>query len=138
VSIATRAVRRADETKETMMRFVAIYRTADVSTPPTPEQYEAMGRYISEAVAAGVLLATEGFGPSQPADAKMRLHGGQITVVDGPFAETKEAIGGFAVMQTRTREEMLEWTRRFLLIAGDGESEIRQLHDMSPLDQVKA
>ena len=120
------------------MRFVAIYRTADVSTPPTPEQYEAMGRYIHEAVAAGVLLATEGFGPSQPADAKMRLQGGQITVVDGPFAETKEAIGGFAVMQTRTREEMLEWTRRFLLIAGDGESEIRQLHDMSPLDQVKA
>lgn len=120
------------------MRFIAIYRPTNPSAAPGPEEYEAMGRYIQEAVAAGVLLATEGFGPSQAEDARMRRAGGQITVVDGPFAETKEAIGGFAILQTRTRDEMLEWTRRFMQIAGDGESEIRLLHPMSPLDQVRA
>jgi hypothetical protein len=137
VSIRAALVRRADETKETTMRFIAIYRPTNASAAPGPAEYEAMGKYIQEAVAAGVLLATEGFGPSQPEDARMRLAGGRITVVDGPFAETKEAIGGFAIMQTKTRAEMLEWTRRFLFIAGEGESEIRLLHPMSPLDGVK-
>ena len=118
------------------MRFVAIYRPKQ-HRAPTPADFEAMGKYLEEAVRAGVLLATEGFGPSTPADARMRLDRGEIVVTDGPFAETKETIGGFAIMQTKTRAEMLEWTRRFLLIAGDGESEIRQLHEMSPLDGLR-
>ena len=119
------------------MRFIAIYRPATLQAAPTQKQYEEMGKYLEEAVKAGVLLATEGFGPSSRSDAKMTLAKGEISIVDGPFAETKEAIGGFAIMQTRSREEMLEWTRRFLFIAGDGESEVRLLHDMSPLDGFK-
>jgi hypothetical protein len=117
------------------MRFIAIYRPAVFSPkPPTPEEQQAMGKFMEEALAAGVLLATEGFGPSAREDAKLTLANGAFSLVDGPFAETKEAIGGFAIMQTKSREEMLEWTRRFLVVAGDGESEIRLLHPMSAID----
>jgi hypothetical protein len=126
-----------EKEEEKTMRFIAIYRPAEVQAAPSPQQYEEMGKYLQEAVKAGVLLATEGFGPSAKDDAKVKLSQGTFSITDGPFAETKEAIGGFALMQTRTREEMLEWTRRFLVIAGDGESEIRLLHDMSPLDHFK-
>lgn len=52
-----------------------------------------------------------------------------MTVVDGPFTETKEVIGGFALIQVASKEEALEWTKRFLEVAGDGESEIRLLHE---------
>ena len=118
------------------MRVIAIYRPKK-ENPATPEHIEAMGKFIDEAVKAGVLLATEGFGPSTKADARVRLADGQLTVTDGPFAEAKEVIGGFAIMQAETRAELIEWTKRFLLIAGDGESEIRHLHDMSPIDALK-
>jgi hypothetical protein len=93
-----------------------------------------MGKFIREAVSKGVLIATEGFGPSTKDDVRMRLKQGKISVTDGPFAESKEAIGGFAVMQVKSKEEILEWTRRFLAIAGDGEAEVRQLVDMSPIE----
>ena len=118
------------------MRFIAIYRPEE-RVPPTPEMMTEMGRYIEEAVKAGVLLATEGFGPSTPADARVRRTKGKISVTDGPFTEAKEAIGGFAIMQVKSRQEMLEWTRRFLDIAGDGESEVRQLFDMSPIEMAQ-
>jgi hypothetical protein len=115
------------------MRFIAIYRPTKV-TPPSPKQTEEMGAFIQEALQAGVLLATEGFGPSTPSDVKLTLSEGQFSVTDGPFTETKEAIGGFAIMQLPSRQQMLDWTKRFLKIAGDGESEVRQLYDMSPIE----
>jgi hypothetical protein len=117
------------------MRFIAIYRPAKL-VPPTAKQMEEIAGFIQEAVKAGVLLATEGFGPSGSADARVILHDGQVSVIDGPFTETKEAIGGFAIMQLPSRDQMLEWTRRFLKIAGDGESEVRLLQDMSPIELV--
>jgi hypothetical protein len=52
-----------------------------------------------------------------------------VTVVDGPFTETKEVIGGFALIQVASKEEAIEWTKRFLEVAGDGESEVRLLHE---------
>jgi hypothetical protein len=119
------------------MRFIAIYRQ-EKENPMTPEHIEAMGKYIEEAVNAGVLLAADGIGPSTAADARVRLRDGKFVVTDGPFAEAKEQIGGFAIMQADSREEVLEWTRRFLLIAGDGESEVRQLYEMSPVDVVRS
>ena len=115
------------------MRFIAIYRP-DETVPATPQQFEAMARFIDEALRSGVLLATEGFGPSSKADARIRLARGQFAVTDGPFTETKEVIGGFAIMQVASRDEMFDWTKRFLQIAGDGESEVRQLFDMSPIE----
>jgi hypothetical protein len=76
----------------------------------------------------GVLLATEGCLPSA-LGARVRLAGGELTVTDGPFAESKELIAGFALLQADSREEAVELTRRFLQVAGDGECEIRQVYD---------
>lgn len=116
------------------MRFVSIYRPKNPAAGPTPKMMEEMGKFMAEAVAKGVLLATEGFGPSTDHDFKVRLTTGDVRVTDGPFTEAKEVIGGFAIMKTSTKEEMLEWTRRFLAIAGDGECEIHQLSELSPLE----
>jgi hypothetical protein len=99
--------------------------------------YEEMAQFMAEAVRAGVLLHTEGFGASTPQDARLRLADGQFTVTDGPFTESKEVIGGFALMTTKTRAEMIEWTRRFLAICGPGECELHQISDVSPMDQFK-
>jgi hypothetical protein len=96
-----------------------------------------MGKFMAEAIKAGVLLATEGFGPTTDTDLKVKLATGTYSTTDGPFTEAKEVIGGFAIMQCKSREELLEWTHRFLALAGDGECEIHQLSEMSPIDQLK-
>ena len=98
------------------------------SSPPSPENMAAMGRLIDEMARAGVLLATEGCQPSSKG-ARVRIAGGKFTMTDGPFTETKEVIGGFALFQVESKEEAIEWTKRFLQLAGDGESEIRQLYE---------
>jgi hypothetical protein len=117
------------------MRFVSIYRPTKVSAcGPSPENIQAMMAFVNEAVRAGVLLATEGFGPSTASDFKVRMTNGDISTTDGPFAETKEIIGGFAIMQVKSRKELVDWTRRFMKLAGDGECEIHQLSDESPID----
>jgi hypothetical protein len=86
-----------------------------------------MGEFLEEATKAGVLLATGGLGPA--AEGTKVIHsGGKFTVVDGPFAEAKELIGGWALMEVRDKDEAIEWTKRFLSIAGDGESTIRQVY----------
>ena len=59
----------------------------------------------------------------------MRQRGGKATVTDGPFTETKELVGGFAILRAGSREEAVELTRRFLQVAGDGECELRQLYE---------
>ena len=95
--------------------------------PPSPEMYERMGAFIEEATKAGVLLATGGFAPLNEA-VKVKYSGGEFTVLDGPFAEAKELVGGWGLMETRDVSEAIEWTKRFLAIAGDGESTIRQVY----------
>jgi hypothetical protein len=95
-----------------------------------------MMAFIREAVKAGVLVATEGFGPSAPSDARIRQTNGKFSVTDGPFTEAKELIGGFAILRTRTRDEAIDWTRRFLEIGGDGEAELHQLVDLSPIEMA--
>jgi hypothetical protein len=87
-----------------------------------------MGAFIEELTTSGALLATEGCQPSSKG-ARVRLSKGKLTVTDGPFAETKELIGGFAIIQAKSKEEAIELTKRFLKVAGDGESEIRLLHE---------
>jgi hypothetical protein len=111
------------------MRFLAIYRTAEKNVPPSTEEITAMGKLIDEMTHAGVLLATEGCLPSVTG-ARVRRSNGRITVTDGPFTESKEIIGGFALIQVRSKEEAVEWTKRFLRVAGDGESEIRQIAEL--------
>lgn len=115
------------------MRFMMIYRPADTQAaesgaPPTPAEMAEMGKFIAEMASAGVLLAADGLLPSSKG-AKVRLSGGKVTVIDGPFTETKELIGGFAIVDVKSMADAIEWGQRFLKIAGDGESEIRQMHD---------
>jgi hypothetical protein len=87
-----------------------------------------MGKLIEEMTRAGVLLATEGCQPSSKG-ARVRYSGGKFTVTDGPFTETKELIAGFALFEVKSKEEAVEWTKRFLRVAGEGESEIRQIFE---------
>jgi hypothetical protein len=91
------------------------------SAPPSPEMLEQMGKFIGEAQAAGVLVAT---GALKPKGTRLRLSGGQFTVSDGPFIEVKELMAGFAVIEVSSLDEAIEWSKRFRLIIGDGESEI--------------
>jgi hypothetical protein len=79
---------------------------------------------------SGVLLATEGCLPSAKG-ARVRLSGGKFTVTDGPFTESKELVAGFALIQVKSTEEAIEHTKQFLKVAGDGESEIRQVFEAS-------
>jgi hypothetical protein len=87
-----------------------------------------MGKLIGEAMKAGWLIATEGCLPTA-AGARVRLADGKFTVIDGPFAETKELVGGFAIIQASSKQEAIEHTKYFLQVAGGGETEIRQLHE---------
>ena len=118
-----------------MMRFMMIYKPADAkkieaSVPPTQQEMAQMGEFIGEMAKAGVLLAADGLQASANG-ARVRLSGGKLTVTDGPFTETKELIAGFAIVQVKSKAEAIEWARRFLALAGDGESEIRLMHDVA-------
>jgi hypothetical protein len=83
---------------------------------------------IEDWTKSGLLLASEGCLPSAKG-ARIRLSGGKFTVIDGPFTEAKEVIGGFALIQAKSKEEAIEITKNFLKVAGDGESEIRQVFE---------
>jgi hypothetical protein len=112
------------------MRFLSIFKTVERNTPPTPEEVANMGKLIQDFTKAGVLLATEGCLPSA-LGARVRRSGGKLIVTDGPFAESKELIAGFALLQASSKEEAIELTRTFLNVAGDGECEIRQIYEAS-------
>ena len=112
------------------MRFLCLYRPGfESNDPPTVENMAAMGKLIGDMSKAGVLLAAEGCLPSSRGT-RVRIESGKFSVTDGPFPETKELIAGFCMLQVKTKEEGIEWTKRFLSVVGEGESEIRLLHDM--------
>ena len=92
--------------------------------PPSPELMQEMGKFVQEAFDAGVLIATGGMAPTEQG-VKIVNSGGKLTVTDGPFAEAKEIVGGWALMEAPTMEEAIEWAKRFRLIAGEGESRLR-------------
>ena len=108
------------------MKFLG-YTLGDPDTKfdePTPEMYARMGAFVEEATKAGVLVATGGLGPLDDAT-RVRYDGTNFTILDGPFSEAKELVGGWALMETRDKDEAIEWTKRFLAIAGPGESTVR-------------
>ena len=108
------------------MRFLSIYKTAEKSVPPTAEHMETMQRLVEDGMKAGWLLATEGCLPSA-LGARVRSSGGNVIVTDGPFAETKEIIAGFALLEATSKEEAIRMAKDFLKVAGDGECELRQI-----------
>ena len=112
------------------MRFMVMVKaTADseAGEMPSTELLEAMGRYNEELVKAGVMLAGEGLHPSSKG-ARVRFDGASRTVVDGPFAETKELVAGFWIWQVSSLEEAIEWVKRCPNpMPGPSEIEIRQI-----------
>ncbi|RKP49292.1 YciI family protein [Trinickia fusca] len=126
------------------MRFMIMVKATAMSesgAPPEDELVAAMATFHEELAKAGVLLDANGLHPSAKG---WRIHyaNGQRTVIDGPFAETKELIAGYTLIQVRSREEALEWTRRFPAPFGetaDCEIEVRQLYefdDFTPSEAV--
>ncbi len=109
------------------MRFLG-YTLADESTlpaaAPPPELYERMGHFVEEASKAGIIVATGGIAPTA-AGAKITLKHGEYSVVDGPFVEAKELVGGWALMECRDLAEAVEWSQRFLGVLGEGEVRVR-------------
>jgi hypothetical protein len=111
------------------MKFLSIYKHAERNTPPSQEEMNTMGKLVEEGMKAGWLLGTEGCLPSA-LGARVRRSGDKITVTDGPFIESKEVVGGFALLQANSKEEAIKLTKDFLQVAGEGECEIRQLYEM--------
>jgi len=110
------------------MRFLSIYKTVERNSPPTQEEMARMGKLVEEGMKAGWLLATEGCLPTA-LGARVRRSDSKLTVTDGPFAETREVVGGFAILKVNSKEEAVELAREFLQVAGEGECELRQLYE---------
>ena len=136
--VKRRVVTRAalQRTGETAMRFMIMVRaTADTEAgvfPPDDNLIAAMASYHEELARAGVLLDAAGLQPSAKGW-KVQYRGGQRKVIDGPFAEAKELIAGYTLIQVRSREEAMEWARRFPAPMGEGvdaEIEVRPLYEM--------
>ncbi|HEV7666855.1 MAG TPA: YciI family protein [Chloroflexota bacterium] len=115
------------------MRFLSMYKGVERDTPPTEDEMAAMGQFIEAAAKAGWLLSTEGCLPTA-LGARVRQEDGSVTVTDGPFAEAKEVVGGFAIIEAGSKEEAIELGRQFLKVAGDGECELRQLYEVPALE----
>ncbi|MEU1051071.1 YciI family protein [Streptomyces sp. NPDC005876] len=101
-----------------MPRFLSLVRVNETDAPaegPSPELMRRMGELLEEMTKAGVLLDTAGLTPTAQGT-RVHYDGGRVSVTDGPFTESKEVIGGYALMQAKDRAEALEWTKRFLLV----------------------
>lgn len=115
------------------MRFMIIRKAdknTEAGTMPSTELIAAMMKYNEEMVNAGVMLAGEGLQPSAKG-ARISFAGGKPTVFDGPFAETKELIAGFTLIQVKSKQEAIEWVKRWPALDGDGavELELRQVFE---------
>lgn len=114
------------------MRFMAMVkatRDSEAGVRPSPELCRAMGEFNEALVKAGVLLAGEGLHPSATG-ARVRFKGAEVTVVDGPFAETRELIAGYWLLQVRSKAEAIEWMKRCPNPPGEeSEIELRQVFD---------
>ena len=127
------------------MRFMIIVkatRDSEAGVMPEEKLIAEMAKYHEELVKAGVLLDASGLQPSSKGW-RIQYAGAKRTFVDGPFAETKELIAGYTLIQVKSKEEAIAWTKRFPNPAGDGkeaEIEVRQLfelEDFSPSEAVE-
>ena len=112
------------------MRFMVIVKASKDSEEgnlPTAKEMTEMGAFNAKLVEAGALLAAEGLHPTSKG-ARIRFSGGKPTVIDGPFAETKELVAGFWLLQLKSKEEVIEWIKRAPFSRGE-EVEIRQVFE---------
>ena len=114
------------------MKFMTMVKGAENAGPPPQELMDAIGQLGMEAGKAGVMVDMGGLLPSA-VGARVRVAKGKLTITDGPFTEAKEVVGGFAIYSVGSREEAIEWTRRFMELhrehwpGWDGETELRQI-----------
>ena len=126
------------DTKEKNMRFMMImfpkdYENAKPGWAPDLKDMEAMGKYNEELGKAGVLLALDGLTPPSTMSARVTFKGGKSKVTDGPFTEAKEVVGGYWIIQVKSREEALEWASR--IPGKDNEMvEVRRMFDLTDFD----
>lgn len=122
------------------MRFMLMTsanKNSEAGVPPSPDLMAGIGKLTEEMTKTGVLIETGGLMPSSKG-ARLQLSGGKISLTDGPFAEAKELIGGYAIVEVKSKEEAIELGRRFLQIHADilgpsyeTDSQIRQMFDPS-------
>ena len=114
------------------MRFMILIKAtkdSEAGVMPSEQLLKEMGKYNEELVKAGIMLAGEGLHPSSKG-ARMKFSGTERTVVDGPFAETKELVAGFWLWRVKSRDEAIEWVKRCPNpMPGDSEIEIRQVFE---------
>ncbi|HEX2202370.1 MAG TPA: YciI family protein [Longimicrobium sp.] len=111
------------------MRFMIMFKADGDNEAAGPACFllPEMGRFIDQLRDDGVLLATEGLQPSSSNAARVRRSGGKVTHTDGPFAEAKELVAGFVVVDVPSKDAAVELTERFLAIAGDANAEVREV-----------
>jgi len=110
------------------MKFLSMYKSVETGCFPSQEEMATMGKLVEEGMKSGRLLAVEGCMPSA-SGSRVRLADGNVTVTDGPFTESKEVVGGLAILQANSKEEAIAYVKDFLKVAGDGECELRQLYE---------
>jgi hypothetical protein len=125
---------RRGRQQEDAMRFMMMIKTAE-GTPPDPALMGAIGKLSQDMAAAGILLEAGGLAPSAKG-ARVRVSGAKLIVTDGPFTETKELTGGFAIVKASSRAEAIELARRFMQVHADilgptyeAECEVREMFD---------
>jgi hypothetical protein len=108
------------------MRFmvmVKVTKESEAGVLPTPEEFAAMQKYNEELAKAGVLLAAEGLTATSHG-ARVKFSGDERTVIDGPFAETKELVAGFSIIQVKSKAEAIEWVKRAPNVFPNRETEV--------------
>jgi hypothetical protein len=117
-----------------MIMFPKSYQNAKPGTVPDFKDMEAMGKYNEELGKAGVLLALDGLTPPATMSARVTFKNGKSIVTDGPFPETKEVIGGFWIIEVKSREEALEWASRIPGKDDEMVVEVRRLFHTTDFD----
>lgn len=120
------------------MRFMMLVKAdknSEAGAMPDEKILAEMGKYNEQLIKAGVMLAGDGLQPSSKG-ARVRFSGGKPTVTDGPFAETKELLAGYWMIQVKSKQEALEWAKKIPF--QDGEIEVRQLFELEDFPQSDA
>jgi len=119
------------------MRFISMVKSNEGRSGPPPKSLmDAMNQLVKDAAKAGCVMVEAGGLLPTSNGARIRLSNGNVTVTDGPFAEAKEVVGGYAIFDVKSKADMIEWTTRFMelhkhhMAGWEGEAEIRQLAEM--------
>ena len=122
------------------MILVKATKDSEAGVKPPEELFAAMADYHEQLVKAGVLLDASGLQPSSKGW-RVKFSGGKRTIVDGPFTEAKELVAGYTIIQVKSRDEAIEWSRRFpnpTMDGGNCEIEVRQLFELEDFGESEA